>query len=184
MRGIAGSGVMLNPLRYRAIADYSASPQLAPATPIAGEAAYRLYMEHTLPQLERPAARYCSSVMAEPSSSGRIMSAGMRSCWCSNRAQQHLWHLRPMPNTLQAWLTARTHWKTRACFLSRRAAGEAPAHPLHRTDAQGSGAEANSRIGRRRDHLPVLKRMRCGPPRRGLRAALTEGAKRPVATGR
>lgn len=29
------------------------SPQLAPATPIAGEAAYRLYMEHTLPHLEK-----------------------------------------------------------------------------------------------------------------------------------
>ena len=52
MRGITGSVVMLNLLRYRAMADYSASPQLAPATPIAGEAAYRLYMEHTLPHLE------------------------------------------------------------------------------------------------------------------------------------
>ena len=53
MRGITGSVVMLNLLRYRAMADYSASPQLAPATPIAGEAAYRLYMEHTLPHLEK-----------------------------------------------------------------------------------------------------------------------------------
>jgi uncharacterized protein (DUF1330 family) len=52
MRGIAGSVVMLNLLRYRAIADYSASPQLAPATSITGEAAYRLYMEHTMPHLE------------------------------------------------------------------------------------------------------------------------------------
>jgi hypothetical protein len=53
MRGITGSVVMLNLLRYRAIADYSASPQLAPAKPIAGEAAYRLYMEHTMPRLEK-----------------------------------------------------------------------------------------------------------------------------------
>ena len=53
MRGMTGSVVMLNLLRYRAIADYSASPQLAPATPISGEAAYRLYMEHTMPHLER-----------------------------------------------------------------------------------------------------------------------------------
>jgi uncharacterized protein (DUF1330 family) len=52
MRGIAGSVVMLNLLRYRAIANYSASPQLAPATSITGEAAYRLYMEHTMPHLE------------------------------------------------------------------------------------------------------------------------------------
>lgn len=53
MRGIAGSVVMLNLLRYRAIADYSASPQLAPASPMTGEAAYRLYMDHTLPHLEK-----------------------------------------------------------------------------------------------------------------------------------
>ena len=53
MRGITGSVVMLNLLRYRAIADYSATPQLAPSAPIAGEAAYRLYMEHTMPHLEK-----------------------------------------------------------------------------------------------------------------------------------
>ena len=53
MRGMTGSVVMLNLLRYRATADYSASPQLAPAEPITGEAAYRLYMEHTMPHLEK-----------------------------------------------------------------------------------------------------------------------------------
>ena len=53
MRGMTGSVVMLNLLRYRATADYSASPQLAPAGPITGEAAYRLYMDHTLPHLEK-----------------------------------------------------------------------------------------------------------------------------------
>ena len=53
MQGITGSVVMLNLLRYRAIADYSATPQLAPSTPISGEAAYRLYMEHTTPHLEK-----------------------------------------------------------------------------------------------------------------------------------
>ncbi|WP_173054835.1 hypothetical protein [Candidatus Nitrotoga sp. AM1P] len=44
---------MLNLLRYQAVADYSATPQLAPPTPITGEAAYRLYMEHTMPHLEK-----------------------------------------------------------------------------------------------------------------------------------
>jgi uncharacterized protein (DUF1330 family) len=53
LRGISGSVVMLNLLRFRAIADYSATPELAPQSPITGEAAYRLYMEHTLPHLER-----------------------------------------------------------------------------------------------------------------------------------
>jgi len=52
-RGIAGPVVMLNLLRFRTIADYSATPELAPPTPISGEAAYRLYMQHTLPHLEK-----------------------------------------------------------------------------------------------------------------------------------
>lgn len=51
-RGISGSVVMLNLMRFRPVADYSANPSLAPAAPISGEAAYRLYMEHTLPFLE------------------------------------------------------------------------------------------------------------------------------------
>jgi uncharacterized protein (DUF1330 family) len=57
MRGITGPVVMLNLLRYRAIADYSATPQLAPAAPLTGEAAYRLYMEHTMPYLEQSGGR-------------------------------------------------------------------------------------------------------------------------------
>jgi hypothetical protein len=56
-RGVAGKVVMLNLLRFRTTADYSATPQLAPAVPITGEAAYRLYMLHTLPHLERSGGR-------------------------------------------------------------------------------------------------------------------------------
>jgi hypothetical protein len=52
-RGIPGPIVMLNLLRFRPVADYSATPELAPVTPISGEAAYRLYMEATYPHLER-----------------------------------------------------------------------------------------------------------------------------------
>lgn len=52
-RGIKGSVVMLNLLRYRPVADYSAFPQLAPVAPISGAEAYRLYMEHTLPYLQK-----------------------------------------------------------------------------------------------------------------------------------
>jgi len=53
LRGIPGRVVMLNLLRFRAAADYSATPELAPQSPISGEDAYRLYMLHTLPHLER-----------------------------------------------------------------------------------------------------------------------------------
>ena len=52
LRGIPGSVVMLNLLRFRAVADYSATPGLAPLGPISGEGAYTLYMKHTLPHLE------------------------------------------------------------------------------------------------------------------------------------
>ena len=51
MRAIAGEVVMLNLLRFRDLADYSAHPELAPETPISGAAAYDRYMAHTLPSL-------------------------------------------------------------------------------------------------------------------------------------
>jgi hypothetical protein len=52
-RNISGKIVMLKLLRFRSVADYSATPHLAPAAPISGAAAYRLYIEHTLPHLTR-----------------------------------------------------------------------------------------------------------------------------------
>jgi hypothetical protein len=53
MRRISGSVVMLNLLRFRAQADYSATPDLAPPEPIDGVAAYQRYIEHTLPLLRK-----------------------------------------------------------------------------------------------------------------------------------
>ncbi len=51
LRGLQGPVVMLNLIRLRAVADYSASPELAPATPITGAEAFRRYIAHTLPHL-------------------------------------------------------------------------------------------------------------------------------------
>jgi hypothetical protein len=51
-RGIAGPVVMLNLLRFRGVADYSADPHLAPAAPISGAAAFDRYIAHTLPYLK------------------------------------------------------------------------------------------------------------------------------------
>jgi len=51
MRKIIGEVVMLNLLRFRDIADYSATPQLAPALPISGAEAFQRYIDHTLPFL-------------------------------------------------------------------------------------------------------------------------------------
>jgi uncharacterized protein (DUF1330 family) len=50
-RGLTGPVVMLNLLRFRAIADYTASPELAPASSISGAEAYERYFQHTLPFL-------------------------------------------------------------------------------------------------------------------------------------
>jgi len=50
-RGIKGPVVMVNLLRFREIADYSATPELAPAEPISGAEAFRRYVAHTLPHL-------------------------------------------------------------------------------------------------------------------------------------
>ena len=52
-RSLQGPVVMLNLMRFRKIADYSGAPHLTPAAPISGEAAYTLYMDHTLPLLTK-----------------------------------------------------------------------------------------------------------------------------------
>ncbi|WP_022720798.1 hypothetical protein [Rhodopseudomonas sp. B29] len=50
-RNLSGSVVMLNLLRFRAVADYTANPELAPAAPISGAEAFDRYIRHTLPIL-------------------------------------------------------------------------------------------------------------------------------------
>jgi uncharacterized protein (DUF1330 family) len=44
---------MLNLLRFREVADYSAHPELAPVEPITGAEAYDRYIAHTLPLLRK-----------------------------------------------------------------------------------------------------------------------------------
>lgn len=52
MRGIVGPVVMLNLVRLREIADYSASPELAPSSAVSGAEAFDRYIHHTLPYLK------------------------------------------------------------------------------------------------------------------------------------
>ena len=52
-RGIEGCVIMLNLLRFRDVADYSANPELAPTTPISGADAFDRYIQHTLPFLRK-----------------------------------------------------------------------------------------------------------------------------------
>ena len=50
-RGLRGPVFMLNLLRFRDLADYTAFPGLAPTSPISGATAYDRYIAHTLPFL-------------------------------------------------------------------------------------------------------------------------------------
>lgn len=50
-RGMDTPVVMLNLLKFRDIADYSHAPEIAPATPISGADAYRLYEAAIMPLL-------------------------------------------------------------------------------------------------------------------------------------
>lgn len=50
-RRISGEVVMLNLLRFKDTADYTATPELAPDEPISGKDAFQKYIDHTLPFL-------------------------------------------------------------------------------------------------------------------------------------
>lgn len=52
-----GKIVMLNLLKFRAIADYSNHEGIKPSGEITGEEAYQLYMDCTLPELEKAGSR-------------------------------------------------------------------------------------------------------------------------------
>jgi hypothetical protein len=51
MHGLTGEIVMLSLLRLREVADYCATPELAPSAPISGAEAFERYIQHTLPIL-------------------------------------------------------------------------------------------------------------------------------------
>jgi uncharacterized protein (DUF1330 family) len=57
MRGLTGNVIMLNLIRLRTVADYTGFPDIAPESPISGRTAYDLYIEHTLPYLEKSGGR-------------------------------------------------------------------------------------------------------------------------------
>ena len=65
-KGIQGPVAMLNLLRFRKIADYSAHPNLAPDTQISGQRAYAIYSRHTLPYLEALGGSVAFSGEAHP----------------------------------------------------------------------------------------------------------------------
>ena len=51
-RNISGEIVMLNLIRLKDIADYSANPDLAPDSQVSGREAFQKYIDHTLPFLK------------------------------------------------------------------------------------------------------------------------------------
>lgn len=52
-RNISGPVVMMNLLRLRKVADYTANPELSPDQPITGRAAFQRYVDHSLPYLHQ-----------------------------------------------------------------------------------------------------------------------------------
>ncbi len=52
-RNITGAVVMLNMLRFKETADYSANPELKPEKPITGREAFQKYIDHTMPFLKK-----------------------------------------------------------------------------------------------------------------------------------
>ena len=76
LRNISGSVVMLNLLRFRDRADYSATPHLAPPEPISGSAAYQLYIEHTLPHL-----RQAGGELIFQGQGGNFLIGPANECW-------------------------------------------------------------------------------------------------------
>ena len=52
-RNIQGEIVMVNLLRFRQVADYSANPELAQTEKISGVDAFQKYIDHTLPILRK-----------------------------------------------------------------------------------------------------------------------------------
>jgi uncharacterized protein (DUF1330 family) len=51
-RNISGEVIMLNLLRFKEVADYSVTPELAPDQPISGREAFQKYIDHTMPFLK------------------------------------------------------------------------------------------------------------------------------------
>ncbi|MBU2879579.1 DUF1330 domain-containing protein [Aliiglaciecola lipolytica] len=52
-KSIRGEVIMLNLLRFKEIADYSQFSDIAPKTPTTGKEAYQIYINQTLPFLEK-----------------------------------------------------------------------------------------------------------------------------------
>jgi uncharacterized protein (DUF1330 family) len=52
-KSIRGEVIMLNLLRFKEIADYSQFSDIAPITSITGKEAYQIYIDQTLPFLEK-----------------------------------------------------------------------------------------------------------------------------------
>lgn len=52
-----GKVVMLNLLKFREVADYTNLEHLRPPTQISGEEAYQLYMDRTMPEVEKAGSK-------------------------------------------------------------------------------------------------------------------------------
>lgn len=96
-RGIPGEVVMLNLLRLREVADYSASPELAPAQPISGAEAYDRYIAHTVPYLAESGGEVLFLGKGGPFLIVPRASGGIAPCSCGSAPWRPSW---PSPLTM------------------------------------------------------------------------------------
>ena len=101
MRGITGPVVMLNLLRFRDIADYSVSPELAPDAPISGRDAFLRYYDHTLPFLQ--------------ASGGEVLLLGDGGPWLIGPSDEH-WDMAMLIR--QTSVEAFIAWNSDAAYLA------------------------------------------------------------------
>lgn len=109
-----GPVVLLNLLRFRAVADYFASPALVPPQAITGAEAYERYVAHA----QRPGVRSCS-LGREPSISlVRRRNGGTWYCWFDIKAQRASVRSRRMQAISRASGTGWPPWRTPGCCRS------------------------------------------------------------------
>ena len=92
-RKITGKVVMLNLLRFRDVADYSANPELMPNEPISGAEAYQKYIDHALPFL-RKSSGILSCLSARTRFLTSLRSRQIRSIWRVWDIVPPLWKIR------------------------------------------------------------------------------------------
>ena len=115
-RNISGEVVMLNLLRFRDVADYSANPELMPGKPISGAEAYQKYIDHTLPFLRKSGGDLVFLGKGDRYLIGPQDEQWDLSCLSARARCLTSLHFPRIKSTWPVWGIEPPHWKIRACY--------------------------------------------------------------------